>query len=142
MPSQPSAAEEIVTMQSRIVVTQNEKEEIRMNRHALWLLGMTFGLSSILVLGSGYVQAQTPNQVMKWDLSGTFPVDSAINETGGLVGIGGANVSNSVLQIFGQDGLRISGYEPNLILEDTNAGTIAAIASAFGDIDLVPHSFF
>src|SRR5262249_310534 len=114
-----------------------------MSRKTFWLFGMVFALSSVLVLASGHVQAQgTPNQVTKWDPTGSFAVDSAINETNGFVGVGGPNGSNSVVQIYGQDGLRISGFQPFLTLDDTNSGKIGTMQSASGNLYFYPDSFF
>src|SRR5262249_29606021 len=123
---------------------QNE-EEIDMNRIALEFFTVICVLASILFLGSEYAQAQTQDQVAKFDATGN-PVDSVITEASGQVGIGLPNdgrYPSNVVQIFGQDGLRITGYQPFLTLEDTNSfnNRRGVIQSVDGSIHFYPNSY-
>jgi hypothetical protein len=54
---------------------------------SLYRFVLISAFSSMIVLNPWYVEAQTQNQVAKFDASGN-PVDSAITETSGNVGIG------------------------------------------------------
>ena len=58
----------------------------------------------------------------------------------GNVGIG-TNIPTSKLEIAAQDGLKISGFQPFLTLNDTNTNSRSIIAGGNGDFGFYPHSF-
>jgi len=71
----------------------------------------------------------------------------SINEGGfssvsinGNVGIGTPNPT-SKLEIAAQDGLKITGFQPFLTLNDTNTNLRSIIAGGNGDFGFYPHSF-
>ncbi|HEX4950691.1 MAG TPA: hypothetical protein VFZ34_28770, partial [Blastocatellia bacterium] len=83
-----------------------------------------------------------------WGATGDWYIRSAaaggkviLQDTGGNVGIGTANPT-SRLEIAGQDGLAITGYQPFLTLRDTNTGGLRSImAGGNGDFGFYPNSF-
>ena len=58
----------------------------------------------------------------------------------GNVGIG-TNAPTSKLEIAAQDGLKISGFQPFLTLNDTNTNARSIIAGGNGDFGFYPNSF-
>src|SRR5574341_330080 len=71
---------------------------------------------------------------------GTAGQTRMVVDTNGNVGIGATNPT-SKLEIAAQDGLKISGFQPFLTLQDTNAGgKVGRIQSAYGDLVFTPHS--
>lgn len=58
----------------------------------------------------------------------------------GNIGIGTGSPT-SRLEIFGQDGLAITGFQPYLTLRDSNTGLRGLMASGNGDIAFYPSSF-
>jgi len=60
----------------------------------------------------------------------------------GNVGIGtGTTAPTSKLEIAAQDGLKISGFQPFLTLNDTNTNLRSILAGGNGDFGFYPHSF-
>lgn len=93
---------------------------------------------------------------MPWELTGNSDTDSAIDflgttdnqpliiKTNGAealrINVGGVPASR--LEITGQDGLAITGFQPFITLRDANAGNArGAIQGVGGDIVLIPESF-
>jgi hypothetical protein len=60
---------------------------------------------------------------------------------GGSIGIGTPNPSSKV-EIFAQDGLAVTGFQPFITLRDANAGNARSCMQCIdGDIGLIPNSF-
>jgi endosialidase-like protein len=59
----------------------------------------------------------------------------------GNVGIGTINPPTSKLEIAAQDGLKISGFQPFLTLNDTNSNARTIISAGNGDLGVYPNSF-
>jgi len=74
-------------------------------------------------------------------LRGANPFGYLRLDTSGNVGIGVANPT-SKLEIVGQDGLAITGYQPFITLRDTNTGgLLSRMAGGNGDLGFYPNSF-
>lgn len=65
---------------------------------------------------------------------------SAVYYLGGNVGIGTA-APTSRLEIYAQDGLAITGFQPFLTLRDTNTARRSIVAAGDGDFGFYPNSF-
>lgn len=111
---------------------------IRIKRTPLVAGAVVFAMLSVC---PEHLRAQTQDQVSKFDTAGNL-VDSTIQDSGGFIGIRAPNVSGSVLQLHGQDGLTTTGYQPFLTLEDNNArGARGRIQSASGNLYFFPERF-
>ena len=78
----------------------------------------------------------SPYALAPWTING-----NNVSYPSGNVGIGTTNPT-SRLEISGQDGLAITGYQPFLTLRDTNAGNARGIiSSGNGDLGFYTNSF-
>jgi len=115
-------------------------------------IGATSPLGRLHIVGSAETAGTAlfqPNPVkgsnsshVHWGATGDWYIRSAaasgkviLQDTGGHVGIGTANITSSTLTIEGQDALAIRGYEPVLHLYDSNSGGHHIIQSAHGDLN-------
>lgn len=105
---------------------------------ALYSAGRAFNF-----IGGATASADGSAGQIQFNEGGNLKADAALHwdNTNKRLGIGTATPS-SKLEIAGQDGLAITGYEPFITLRDTNASNLRALVqSKAGDLYLVPNSF-
>ncbi len=95
-------------------------------------LGLSGGLilSAALLLGVGYVQAQTPGAICEFDATGICEVDSPIFDSSGRIGIGTTN-PQATLDVEGNDVFAILGATSST--EQFAAGVLGRTASTSGN---------
>ena len=71
---------------------------------------------------------------------GAAPTYDVIINDAGNVGIG-TTIPTSKLEIAAQDGLKISGFQPFLTLNDTNSGSRSIVAGGNGELGFYPGTF-
>ena len=83
--------------------------------------------------GNSFIRNGTSQQAGNLNISGN-------GFFGGNIGIGTSSPTSRV-EILGQDGLAITGFQPFLTLRDTNSGLRSLVSAGSGDLGFYPSSF-